>query len=86
LGVNPIQVERALGKLQAPDDLPEQMRRQRFTELSIRLLHVQALRGLPPLHRDPFDRILVAQALADDLTIVTNDKLMQRYKVKTLPC
>jgi PIN domain nuclease of toxin-antitoxin system len=81
-----IEIKRALGKLRAPDDLDEQLRRQRFTELPVHLRHVQGLRRLPPLHRDPFDRMLMAQALTDDLVLVTADQRLRQYPVKTLPC
>jgi PIN domain nuclease of toxin-antitoxin system len=80
-----MEIKRALGKLKAPADLDEQLRQRRFTELSVHLRHVRALRDLPPLHRDPFDRMLVAQALADDLTLVSHDKRVQRYPVPCLP-
>ena len=80
-----MEIKRALGKLKAPPDLEEQLRQRRFTELPVHLRHVRALRDLPPLHRDPFDRMLVAQALADGLTMVTHDKRVQRYPVACVP-
>jgi len=49
--------------------------------LSIRANHVSALQALPGHHRDPFDRILIAQAMADDLTLVTTDEIIHRYSV-----
>jgi PIN domain nuclease of toxin-antitoxin system len=76
-----MEIKRALGKLRAPADLEEQLRRRRFNELPLHLRHVQALRELPPLHRDPFDRMLVAQAVADDLALVSRDTRVQRYPV-----
>jgi len=81
-----IEIKRAVGKLDAPDDLIQPLARHRFFELPIHLRHVQRLRRLPQLHRDPFDRMLVAQALADDLTIVTRDERILAYPVKTLVC
>jgi len=54
------------------------------TVLSVRAGHVSALHGLPELHKDPFDRILVAQAQAEGLALVTSDDLVRRYAVKTL--
>lgn len=54
------------------------------TVLSIRAGHVSALHGLPELHRDPFDRILIAQAQAEGLALVTSDDQVRRYAVKTL--
>ncbi len=55
-----------------------------FTEAGYDLLaitskHIQALEGLPGLHRDPFDRLLVAQALSDPLWLVTHDKMLSDY-------
>jgi PIN domain nuclease of toxin-antitoxin system len=79
-----IEMKRALGKLKAPLDLEAHLEEKRFTELPVRLRHVRALRTLPDLHRDPFDRMLVAQAVADNLVIVTSDDKVRRYPAKTL--
>ena len=49
--------------------------------LAIRTPHIRALAGLPDLHKDPFDRILIAQALAEQLTLATKDVLLARYGV-----
>jgi PIN domain nuclease of toxin-antitoxin system len=49
--------------------------------LSIRTDHVRALASLPDLHKDPFDRVLVAQAIADGLTLVSKDLILARYGV-----
>jgi PIN domain nuclease of toxin-antitoxin system len=76
-----MEIKRALGKLTAPSDLAEQLRRRRFIELPLHLRHVRALRDLPLLHRDPFDRMLVAQAAADDLALVSRDARLKRYPV-----
>ena len=53
--------------------------------LPISLSHVARVEGLPFHHADPFDRLLVAQALCDDLTLVTADVALQAYGVKILP-
>lgn len=81
-----MEIKRALGKLHTPDDLFLQMQRNRMFELPVHFRHIQRLRKLPPLHRDPFDRMLVAQALADDLTLVTRDRKILAYPVKSLIC
>lgn len=47
--------------------------------LAIRTAHIRALAGLPEFHKDPFDRILVAQALAEGLTLATKDIVLARY-------
>jgi PIN domain nuclease of toxin-antitoxin system len=51
--------------------------------LPIRSEHVSALGGLPDHHRDPFDRMLIAQAISDDLVLVTSDKTIRRYPVRS---
>jgi PIN domain nuclease of toxin-antitoxin system len=79
-----IEIKRALGKLRAPHDLEVQLRAVRFTELGLRFRHVQELGRLPDLHRDPFDRMLIAQARVEDLTLVTHDKRIRSYEVETL--
>ena len=57
------------------------MIRTRIPTLSIRAPHIHALASLPELHKDPFDRILLAQARAEGLTLVTKDPLLSRYDV-----
>ena len=52
--------------------------------LSIRAAHISALSALPNLHRDPFDRILIAQAAAEGFALVTSDDQIRRYAVKTV--
>jgi PIN domain nuclease of toxin-antitoxin system len=51
----------------------------RIPTLAIRIKHIQKLAALPDLHKDPFDRILVAQALAEGLTLATKDAMLGRY-------
>ncbi len=79
-----IEMKRSLGKLKVPNDLEEQLHEKRFTELPVRARHVQALRSLPPLHRDPFDRMLVAQATTENLVLVTADAKVRAYPVRTM--
>ena len=81
-----MEIKRALGKLDAPSDLSVQIQRQRFTELPVHLRHVEALKNLPALHRDPFDRLLVAQAMADELVVVTRDARIRAYPIRSIEC
>jgi PIN domain nuclease of toxin-antitoxin system len=74
-----------LTDLQRPDDLPERIRDSGFQELPITIEHTITAGRLPLLHRDPFDRILIAQAQHEDLTLVTRDAEIQRYDVALLP-
>ena len=52
--------------------------------LALRTAHILALAGLPDLHKDPFDRILMAQALAEDLVLVTRDANLSRYGIPVI--
>jgi PIN domain nuclease of toxin-antitoxin system len=73
-----------LGKLDAPDDLADQLRASAFEELPVTLAHGVEAGRLPWLHKDPFDRLLVAQARCEDLTLVTADRVLSKYDVQTL--
>jgi hypothetical protein len=78
-------IERAaLGKLRARGSLAERVAENGFTELAVTITHADAARGLPALHRDPFDRTLVAQALVEDRGIVSTDAAPPRTKCP--PC
>ena len=55
-----------------------------FRVLDVQPRHVAALAGLPQIHTDPFDRMLVAQALVEDLDLVTDDEVVRRYPVRTM--
>lgn len=72
-------IKAALGKLRRPDDLDAQMKRERFQELPLRHAHAHAVAQLRMLHRDPFDRMLIAQARAESLTLVTDDATVLGY-------
>jgi len=61
--------------------LPREIERGGFRALPIEISHGCAVRSLPDYHRDPFDRLLVAQALCEALTLVTADRLISRYSV-----
>jgi PIN domain nuclease of toxin-antitoxin system len=80
-----IAIKQALGKIIAPADLPGQIRDSGFRQLPIGFAHAMAAGRLPPIHRDPFDRMLVAQARCEGLTLVTRDQHCQRYDVPVLP-
>jgi PIN domain nuclease of toxin-antitoxin system len=79
-----IAIKQAIGKLKEPANLPERVRDCGFSELPIRSAHAITAGRLPVVHRDPFDRMLVAQAQCEDLTLVTRDPDIQKYEVSTL--
>ena len=76
-----IAIKRALGKLTAPDDLPAQIEAQGFGWLPVAAEHAWRVRDLPAHHRDPFDRLLVAQCLVEQLPIVSADPRLGAYGV-----
>ena len=76
-----IRIKEAIGKLTLPPDFREVLDEQSFVELAISVAHAHALRDLPPIHRDPFDRLLVAQAVHEGMLIATHDPDIARYGV-----
>jgi PIN domain nuclease of toxin-antitoxin system len=80
-----IAIKRSKKKLRAPEDLGEAIEAHQFRLLSVLLRHTEAIASMPSHHGDPFDRMLVAQAIVDGLTLVTSDRALRRYPVATLP-
>ncbi len=80
-----IAIKRAMGKLEAPEDLPAALGASGFEALATSVDHAIAAGALPRHHADPFDRMLVAQALAEELTIVTADDDFAGYGVPVVP-
>lgn len=76
-----IAIKKRCGKLEGPDDIDGIVEEERFTKLPITLYHGEAAGGLPDHHKDPFDRMLIAQAQAEGLTILTVDEKIRRYGV-----
>lgn len=79
-----IAIKRALGKLEAPDDLESIVEEEGFEKLPITFFHGEQAGRLPPVHRDPFDRMLIAQAQAEGLEIVSHDSVFSRYGVRQI--
>lgn len=79
-----IAIKRSLGKLRAPADLVETLIRAGVQPLPITLDHASAVEALPWHHRDPFDRLLVAQALSEGAAIVSRDERLRRYGVSVV--
>jgi PIN domain nuclease of toxin-antitoxin system len=83
-----IALKHALGKLPLPEEpetlIPRLRERHRVEELALSEAAALQLPKLPALHRDPFDRMLVCQAIAHGMTLVTPDPLVRRYPVRTL--
>lgn len=79
-----VTVKQSCGKLGGPTDLAERVRDAHFRPLPITLEHAIVAGRLPGIHRDPFDRMLVAQAKCAELTLVTRDAHVQKYDVDVL--
>ncbi|MET7773088.1 type II toxin-antitoxin system VapC family toxin [Nocardia sp. NPDC005366] len=79
-----VSIKQATGELAGPSDLPERIRDCGFLALPISHEHAIAAGRLPPIHRDPFDRMLVAQARHEGLTLATRDPYCKKYDVAIL--
>ena len=77
-------IKRQKGALDAPYDLSSLVEQRGFTALPLSLFHAEQAAELPRHHGDPFDRMLVAQAQAEGLTIVTQNAAIPRYGVRTM--
>ena len=80
-----IAIKYSIGRLELkvpPEEyVPEQRRLHRIEPLPISEREALQAGNLPNIHRDPFDRLILAQAIVQDMAVVTNDSLMQRYAV-----
>lgn len=79
-----IAVKQAAGKLRMDEPPEAQLDACRFHALPITIAHAAAMRALPAIHRDPFDRMLAAQAQVEGLTLVTRDPALRRYDVPAI--
>lgn len=80
-----ISIKAAIGKLTIPQGgYLDELRLHRFTPLHITAEHALAVAGLPPHHKDPFDRLLIAQAQIENLTLVTEDSRIKQYAVRVI--
>lgn len=79
-----IAIKVAIGKLEFRGDLEGQIAINNFLELPVTLAHAAAVGKLPRHHDDPFDRMLVAQASLESLTLLTSDKQLADYDVKVM--
>ncbi|MBN1426221.1 type II toxin-antitoxin system VapC family toxin [Candidatus Fermentibacteria bacterium] len=79
-----IMIKKALGKLDLPDEFEAVVSQEPFLHLEVSAAHAFMVGRLPPHHRDPFDRMLIAQALVEGLTLVTADPFIRKYEVPVL--
>jgi len=79
-----IRIKQALGKLVIPSNFRRVLDRQSFEMIAITAEHAHAVGDLPAIHRDPFDRILISQAIVEGFAIVTRDSIIPQYDVPIL--
>ena len=77
-------IKASIGKLDLPEEFFDAVTMAGFEELQIRNSHLEVCVALPMHHRDPFDRMLVAQATAESLTLISNDSKIAEYDVDVL--
>ncbi len=77
-------IKASLGKLALPDDVETMVVSQGFSVLSISFVHLRQFAALPRHHKDPFDRMMIAQALAEGIPIVTTDRRFAAYGVQVV--
>lgn len=79
-----ISIKVSIGKLKIDDAYLNYLQKSPFIELQLNSTHALKLQSLPFLHKDPFDRLLIAQAKVENLTIITRDKIFKDYEVNIL--
>jgi PIN domain nuclease of toxin-antitoxin system len=79
-----VAIKCALGRLRLDEPFPALLAADDFTELPLSLAHADRLSGLPAHHNDPFDRILVAQALTEHAMLITHDRAFEPYGARVI--
>ena len=79
-----VYIKTDIGKLDIPDDLQKVIIKVQFQILPILFPHLDAYLMLPKIHNDPFDRLIIAQAIAENLQLITYDKIIYQYPVKVI--
>lgn len=77
-----IQIKESINKIKLPKDFFQKIEPTGFEILPISLAHIQNLKKLPLHHRDPFDRMIISQALCEDIVLMTQDKEIAQYQVR----
>ncbi len=80
-----VEIKRALGKLTAPSGFAATCIQRGFDALAISFEHAEVAGALPLHHGDPFDRMLIAQAMVEDLEIISDDRVFEQYPVRVAP-
>lgn len=73
-----------LGKLKIVDNYIDELQQESFFELPISWFHANQVKNLPLIHKDPFDRLLIAQAQIEEMTLLSVDQNIKQYDVRVL--
>ena len=79
-----IAIKKNLGRLDVPDNFFDAIESGGFELLNITIPHIKQYTALPLHHRDPFDRILIAQSINEQLTLITRDKEIEQYDISII--
>jgi len=79
-----IVIKQSLGKLEVPKNIFAVIKKANFFELPISIEHTKCLSTLQDYHKDPFDRLLIAQAIVEKSTLITSDKMIAKYPIPTV--
>ncbi len=79
-----IVIKKSLGKLQVPDRIFSLIKNGPFSELPVTIKHTEVLGDLPDYHSGPFDRLLIAQARAEDVPLLTRDPMINKYHLECI--
>jgi len=79
-----LQIKKSLNKISLPNDFIPQLQKNGFDLLDINYKHIVTLSELPLIHRDPFDRMLIAQTIYEDLSLITSDSEIIKYDVQII--
>lgn len=79
-----LQIKKSLNKVTLPNDFIIQLKKHGYAILSINHEHILVLDTMPMFHRDPFDRILIAQSIYENVPLITNDSEIAKYDVQII--
>ena len=79
-----LRIKEFSGKIDLPENFSTILQTEPFEALAVTVKHTEALRGLPMHHRDPFDRMLIAQAITEKLTLLTRDEFIPLYDIASM--
>ena len=79
-----LQIKKSLGKITLPDNFSSLLEKGGFELLNIQINHINKIDILPSIHRDPFDRMLIAQSICENIPLVTNDIEIMKYNLDNL--